>query len=87
MKLRIIAAALGAALSLSIACSLPAAAPFLLIDDAWLALRVSNGLLLGLLFLTGYWWARHTLGKPWLVGTAFLTGGLVLVIAAIALGG
>ena len=34
--------------------SLPAAAPFLLIDDAQLALRVSNGVLLTLLFATGY---------------------------------
>lgn len=67
--------------------SLPAAAPFVLMDDARLALRVSNALLLGLLFLTGYWWARYTLGKPWLVGMAFLAVGLVLVIAAIALGG
>ncbi len=67
--------------------SLPAAAPFLLIDTARLALRVSNALLLGLLFLTGYWWAHYTLGKPWLVGTAFLGIGLALVIAAIALGG
>lgn len=67
--------------------SLPAAAPFLLMDDARLALRISNALLLGLLFFTGYWWARYTLGKPWLVGAAFLTVGLALVIAAIALGG
>lgn len=67
--------------------SLPAAAPFLLMDNARLALRVSNALLLGLLFLTGYWWARYTLGKAWLIGTAFLGIGLVLVIAAIALGG
>ena len=67
--------------------SVPAATPFLLIDDARLALRVSNALLLGLLFLTGYWWSRYTLGKPWLVGSAFLAAGSVLVIAAIALGG
>jgi hypothetical protein len=67
--------------------SVPAATPFLLIDDARLALRISNALLLALLFLTGYWWSRYTLGKPWLVGSAFLAAGSVLVIAAIALGG
>jgi hypothetical protein len=67
--------------------SLPAAIPFLLIDDAQLALRVSNGVLLTLLFITGYWWARYTLGKPWLVGLCFLIGGLGLVAVAIALGG
>jgi hypothetical protein len=67
--------------------SLPAAIPFLLIDDAQVALRVSNGVLLTLLFATGYWWARFTLGKPWLVGLCFLAGGLGLVALAIALGG
>ena len=67
--------------------SLPAAAPFLLIDDAQLALRVSNGVLLTLLFATGYWWSRFTLGRPWLVGLCFLAGGVGLVAVAIALGG
>lgn len=67
--------------------SVPAAVPFLLIDNARLALRISNGLLVGLLFLTGYWWARYTLGKPWIVGTSFLAVGLILTVAAIALGG
>ena len=67
--------------------SAPAAIPFLLMDDARLALRISNAILLGLLFLTGYWWARYTLGKPWLAGFTFLFGGVLLVLAAIALGG
>jgi hypothetical protein len=66
---------------------IPAAIPFLLIDDARLALRVSNAVLVGLLFFTGYWWARYTVSKPWLVGVAFLVIGIVLVVAAIALGG
>lgn len=67
--------------------SLPAAIPFLFIDDARLALRVSNGILVSLLYLTGYQWARYTLGKPWLVGLCFLVGGIGLVAIAIALGG
>jgi hypothetical protein len=67
--------------------SLPAAIPFLLIDDAQLALRTSNGVLLAFLFATGYWWSRYTLGRPWLVGLCFLAGGLGLVAVAIALGG
>ena len=67
--------------------SVPAAIPFLLFDDARLALRVSNGILLSLLFVTGYLWARYTLGHPWLVGFCFLLGGSALVAAAIALGG
>ena len=66
---------------------LPAAIPFLFIDDAHFALRVSNGILLTLLFATGYWWSRFTLGRPWFVGLCFLIGGVGLVAVAIALGG
>lgn len=69
------------------ACSFPAALPFLFIDDPQLALRVSNGLLLALLFFVGYRAARLTMAKPWLAGTVFLLAGLALVVAAIALGG
>jgi len=67
--------------------SLPAAIPFLLIDDAMLALRVSNAVLLALLFFTGYRWAHYTLGKAWLVGLCFLIGGIAMVWTAIMLGG
>jgi VIT1/CCC1 family predicted Fe2+/Mn2+ transporter len=67
--------------------SAPAAIPFLLFSDARFALRISNAILLALLFLSGYWWARYTLGKPWITGTMFLLGGSLLVLAAIALGG
>jgi len=67
--------------------SAPAAIPFLLFSDARFALRISNAILLALLFLSGYWWARYTLGKPWVSGAIFLLGGSLLVLAAIALGG
>jgi hypothetical protein len=67
--------------------SVPAAIPFLVLDNARLALRVSNGILLALLFIIGCWWARYTLSRPWIVGLGFLVGGLALVAAAIALGG
>jgi hypothetical protein len=67
--------------------SVPAAIPFMLIDDAHQALRTSNAVLLALLFATGYWWSRFTLGKPWFVGLCFLVGGVGLVAVAIALGG
>ena len=79
----------GAAVSfvLVVVSSIPAAIPFLLIDDARLALRVSNAVLIALLFLTGYWWARYTVSKPWIAGVSFLLIGTALVAAAIALGG
>jgi hypothetical protein len=80
---------LGALMSflLVVVTSIPAAIPFLLFDDARLALRVSNGILLSLLFVSGYLWARYTLSRPWLVGVCFLLGGVALVVVAIALGG
>jgi VIT1/CCC1 family predicted Fe2+/Mn2+ transporter len=67
--------------------SIPAALPFLLIDDAWIALRVSNAILLGLLFFVGYRWARYTTLRPWLAGLGLLLVGVALVLIAIRLGG
>jgi hypothetical protein len=69
------------------ACSLPAVLPFLLIPDPRLALRISNVILLALLFYVGYRWARYTLAKPWLSGLVFLLIGTLLVAIAIPLGG
>lgn len=67
--------------------SLPAAVPFMLMDDAMQALRMSNVVLLALLFFTGYRWAKYTLGHPWVVGLCFLVGGIAMVWTAIMLGG
>ena len=67
--------------------SLPAAIPFVFMDDARQALRVSNAILVLLLFFVGYRWSHYTAGKPWLVGLCFLVGGSALVWIAIALGG
>lgn len=68
-------------------CSIPAAVPFLLVDDAWRALRLSNAILIGLLFVVGYHWARHTNLSPKSVGFSLMFGGVAMVLAAIALGG
>jgi hypothetical protein len=67
--------------------SFPAAVPFFFFDDPWVALRVSNGVLLFLMFYAGFSWAKYTLAKPWVSGISFLLGGLFLVAVAIALGG
>jgi hypothetical protein len=50
-------------------------------------LRVSNAILLGLLFAVGWRAARHTLARPWIAGIVFLLVGLLLVALAIPLGG
>lgn len=67
--------------------TLPAVLPFVLIQDRFTALRISNGLLLVSLFLVGYRWARVTQTNPWLVGSMLFVGGLGLVAVAMVLGG
>lgn len=67
--------------------SLPAAIPFLLVDDPFVALRISNTLLLAMLFTVGWLWSRYTVAKPFWTGLVFLLAGVALVGIAIALGG
>jgi hypothetical protein len=50
------------------------------------ALRVSNGILTGLLFLVGFHW-DHVGANPWWTGTAIMGLGVAPVAVAIALGG
>jgi VIT family protein len=69
------------------ASAVPGIAPFLLIEDSNLALRVSNAVLLLLLFLAGYAWARYTDATPWRVGLTVAILGLAMVLMAIPLGG
>jgi len=67
--------------------TLPAVLPYLVIRDAWVAQRVSNALLIAVLFFVGYRWARYTSFRP--LVAAFVVVGLAvaLVSLAIALGG
>ena len=67
--------------------SIPAALPFAFVHDAWIALRISNAILILLLFAIGWRWAAHTTLRPWLTGLTFMVAGVVLVVIAIALGG
>lgn len=68
--------------------TIPAALPFLIFrSEPRFALRVSNGLLLGLLFLVGYQWARFMGGRRVVTGLAMTLLGGVLVAVAILLGG
>jgi VIT1/CCC1 family predicted Fe2+/Mn2+ transporter len=69
------------------ACSFPAVMPFVFLDDPHRALRVSNAILIGLLFFVGWRAALHTLVRPWLAGLAFMLVGVLLVALAIPLGG
>jgi hypothetical protein len=67
--------------------ALPGAIPFVFMDDKLQSLRASNGILLGLLFFCGYFWAKYTGVNRILAGLAMTLIGVVLVVAAILLGG
>jgi hypothetical protein len=66
---------------------LPAALPFFVFSRPHLALRVSNFLLIVLLFLVGRKWAQHVGSNRLVAGSAMVAIGLVLVGVAILLGG
>jgi VIT1/CCC1 family predicted Fe2+/Mn2+ transporter len=65
----------------------PLVVPFLLLDDTGLAVRLSNLVGLGVLFISGWILARYAGGKPWQGGVALAVTGAVLITAIIALGG
>ena len=67
--------------------ALPAVAPFLVIRDAQLAMRVSNAVLIGLVFYVGWRWAGYTGASPWRTGSLMAALGIGLVVIAIQLGG
>lgn len=67
--------------------TLPVVIPFLVMHNALLALRFSNGIAIIMLFMTGYSLGRHAGYSPWGVGLAMVAIGLVLVGITIALGG
>jgi hypothetical protein len=65
----------------------PAVVPFLVIDNPRLALRISNGLLVAMLFVAGYTWASQVNANRLGTALAFTLVALLLVGVAIALGG
>jgi len=69
------------------ATALPGIIPFLLLEDSYLALRISNVVLVSLLFFAGYWWGHYTDAPPWRAALIVLVLGVSMVVVAIALGG
>jgi VIT1/CCC1 family predicted Fe2+/Mn2+ transporter len=67
--------------------TLPVVLPFVFARETARALRVSNGIAIGMLFLTGYAFGRSTGYRPWAMGTAMVGVGCVLVGLTKALGG
>jgi len=69
------------------ATAVPGVIPLLLLKDSNLALRVSNTVLVLLLFLGGFRWGYYTDARPWRVGLVVMVLGVAMVLVAIALGG
>ncbi|MGY2491540.1 hypothetical protein [Cupriavidus sp. CP313] len=65
----------------------PVALPFVLLDDVKLALLISRGLTLAMLFVAGWALGRHAGFGGWVTGAAMTALGVVMTIAIIALGG
>jgi VIT1/CCC1 family predicted Fe2+/Mn2+ transporter len=66
---------------------LPAAVPFLIFSEPSRALRVSNYLLIGMLFLVGQKWAQYAHTSRLVAGLVMVAIGLSLVGLAVLLGG
>ena len=66
---------------------LPAALPFLIFSRPLLALRVSNFLLIAILFFVGQKWAQYVGANRLVAGSVLVAIGLTLVGVAILLGG
>jgi VIT1/CCC1 family predicted Fe2+/Mn2+ transporter len=64
----------------------PVVVPFIFISNARLALRISNGIVILLLFLAGYSFGRFA-NNPWRTGLAMVIFGATVVAVAILLGG
>ena len=65
----------------------PVALPFVFMEDARSALRVSNLVAITLLFIVGWAYGKGIGRSPWLIGLSMVLLGSMLTSIAIALGG
>jgi hypothetical protein len=65
----------------------PVVMPFIFMSDPARALRMSNLIAIGLLFLTGYFFGRCADLLPWRTGAVMVLVGMAMVAITIALGG
>jgi VIT1/CCC1 family predicted Fe2+/Mn2+ transporter len=65
----------------------PVAAPFIVMQNAALAMRVSHGVAVVMLFITGFAYGRCAGRSRWGFGVGMVALGLVLVALTMAMGG
>ena len=68
-------------------CTFPVTIPFIFMGDPMRALRLSNGIAIVMLFMTGHSLGRHAGYRPWRMGLSMVVLGIVLVAITMALGG
>jgi VIT1/CCC1 family predicted Fe2+/Mn2+ transporter len=67
--------------------TVPVVLPFVFVHDPARALRISNGIAVLLLFLTGYTYGRYTRYRPLTSGFIMIAIGIAMVGTTIVLGG
>jgi VIT1/CCC1 family predicted Fe2+/Mn2+ transporter len=67
--------------------TLPVVIPFVVMRNAVPALRVSNGIAIAMLFITGYVYGRSVGRHAWMLGISMVLLGALLSALAMALGG
>jgi VIT1/CCC1 family predicted Fe2+/Mn2+ transporter len=65
----------------------PVALPFVFINNVAMAMRISNGVAIILLFAGGFSLARYSGLRPVITGLAYAIGGILIVAFTMALGG
>ncbi|MFN4143863.1 VIT1/CCC1 transporter family protein [Aestuariivirga sp.] len=70
-----------------VASTFPVIAPFMVLEDLPLAMRLSNAIAVGMLALIGFAYGRVSGLSPWWTSLAMVLLGCVLVAVTIALGG
>jgi hypothetical protein len=67
--------------------TLPVVIPFVVMNDAVRALRVSNAIAIAMLFLAGFAYGRIVGRRPWVMGISMVLLGVMLATLTMALGG
>jgi len=65
----------------------PVVVPFLFMSDLALAMRISNGIAITMMFFAGWGLGRHAGFRPLWTGLCMLVLGVILIVVTIALGG
>jgi len=67
--------------------TIPIVLPFVLLQDAWIALRISNAIAVSMMSVAGYAFGRLAGYRPWVAAGLMVLLGCFLVALTIALGG